>query len=184
MKPILLVLFPLSVFLGGIATMSKLTGHDHVTRQLRSKLHPKDAKPLQERLAGYDLEDVSRLWGALDDNAYAIEQLYLKIDLVFPFFYGAALTSALLIAWSALGRPFHVFWLLSPIAISVAADWAENLIHSHQLDLYIQGGYDGLQSTWIRIASFATTMKFAFLFFASLMLLGLVMRMLFRPAVS
>src|SRR5687768_5352968 len=85
-----------------------------------------------------------------------IEQRYLKIDLVFPFLYGVALTSSSLIAWSALGRPFHVVWPLSLIAISVVTDWAENLIHLQQLYLYVQGGSASLQSTWIRIASFAT----------------------------
>jgi hypothetical protein len=175
-KAILLLALPTVVFVSGVYIMSKLSGREYVT-------YP-DAKPLNQRIAGYDLDEVSRYWGALDDNARTIEQRFLEMDLVFPFFYGAALASALLFAWAALGRPFHPVWLLSPIAITVLADWTENLVQLDQLRLYGESGKAGLQSAWIQIASAATIMKLVFFYGASLLLFFLAVWMVWRALAS
>jgi len=183
-KAILLLTFPAIVFVGGAYIMSNLSGRERVIRHLRDRLNPKDAKPLNQRLAGYDVEGVSRHWGALDTNARTIEQRFLEMDVVFPFLYGAALASALLFAWGALGRPFHPMWLLTPIAITIVADWIENLVHMKQLKVYAESGKGGLEAGWIQIASTATIMKLVCFFSTSLLLLYLTAWMMVRALSS
>jgi len=183
-KAIMLLTLPTIVFIGGVYIMSKLSGRASVTYQLPDTAEPGDAKPLNQRVTGYDLEGVSRYWGALDLKARTFEQRFLEMDLVFPFFYGAALASALLFAWAALGRPFHPVWLLSPIAITVVADWIENLVQIGQLGLYAENGKAGLQSGWILIASTATIIKLVLFFSTSLLLVWLTVWMVLRALAS
>jgi hypothetical protein len=183
-KAILLLMLPTIVFIGGVYIMSKLSGRASVTYPLQDKAEPRDEKPLNQRVTGYDIEGVSRYWGALDANARTIEQRFLEMDLVFPFFYGAALAGALLFAWAALGRPFHPVWLLSPIVITVVADWIENLVQIGELKLYAEHGKAGLQSGWILIASTATVIKLVFFFSTSLLLVGLTVWMVIRSLAS
>lgn len=180
-KVVMLLTLPTLVFYGGVQIMSKLSGRADVMKQLREKLKASDAKPLNQRMTGYDLEAVSRHWGALDQAARTSEERFLEMDLVFPFFYGGALAGALLFAWAALGRPFHPAWLVAPVAITVVADWIENLVQIGQLRRYVQSGTAGLQSGWIQIASAATMMKSAGVLAASLLLLCLTVWMAARP---
>jgi hypothetical protein len=98
----------------------------------------------------------------------------LEIDLLFPFFYGAAFAGALLCAWVALGRPFHPAWLLAPVLIGVIADWIENLIQLGQLRLFKPGHAETLQPNWIQIASIATSLKLALFCISSLLVTGMV----------
>jgi hypothetical protein len=183
-KAMLLLTFPAIVFIGGAYIMSKLSGREYVTDHLRDTLHPADAKLLNQRLTGYDVEGVSRHWGALDDESRTIERHFLEMDLVFPFVYGAALAGALLFAWAALGRPCHPLWLLLPIAVTVVADWIENLALMRQLRLYAESGKAGLEAGGIQIASAATMTKLVCFFSASLLLLCLTGWMIVRALTS
>ena len=183
-KAVMLLTFPALVFYGGVQIMSKLSDRDYVTKRLRDKLNPYDATSLSQRMTGYDLDAVSRHWGALDDRARMSEARFLEMDLVFPFFYGGALAGALLLAWAALGRPFHPAWLVGPIAITVAADWIENLVQLGQLRRYAESGTEGLQSGWIWIASAATIVKLAGVLAATVLLLCLTVWMVVRTPAS
>ena len=183
-RAIMLLTLPTLVFYGGVQIMSKLSGRADVTKQLREKLNASDAKPLNQRVTGYDLEAVRRHWTVLDQTARTSEERFLEMDLVFPFFYGGALAGALLMAWAMLGRPFHPGWLLAPIAITVAADWIENLVQIRQLRRYAESGTAGLQSGWIQIASAATMIKLIFFFGASVFLIWLTVWMVVRSQAS
>jgi hypothetical protein len=107
LKAILLIALPVAVFVSGAWIMGQLVGREYVTHRLGENANAADRKPLNQRVAGYNSAELERHWGALDHNALVIEQRFLEFDLVFPFLYGAALAGALLLAWVALGRPFH-----------------------------------------------------------------------------
>src|SRR3954465_10963180 len=141
--------------LGSFRIESKLSDRDYVTQQLRQSAAPEDQKPVQQRL-GYDVGAVNRHWGAFDNTALGLERRFLKLDLVFPFLYGAALSASSLRAWATLGRPFRPWWLMAPVAVTVLADWTENLVQLGQPRHYTEGGEAGLQPGWIRIPSPAT----------------------------
>jgi hypothetical protein len=122
---------------------------------------------------------VSRHWAVLKETALLrAEQRFLELDLIFPFFYGAALATSLLIAWAALDRPFSPARLIAPVAITVLADWTENLVQLRQLSRYIDGGEAALQSGWIQLASVATVIKLVFFVGSSLFLGGLILLLL------
>jgi len=99
---------------------------------------------------------------------------------VFPFLYGAALAGALLLAWVALGRPFHPLWFISPVVITALADWTENIVQLSQLQRYVEKGKSGLEAPWVQTASIATVLKLVFFSGASLLLVCLVVWMVLR----
>ena len=179
LKTITMLGLPLAVFLGGIRIISKKSDRNYVTQRLRQSAAPEDQKPLQQRL-GYDAGAVNRHWGALDNTALRLERRFLELDLVFPFFYGAALSASSLMAWATLGRPFRPAWLMAPVAVTVLADWTENLVQLGQLRRYTEDGEAGLQPGWIQIASAATILKMLSFLGASLFLMGLVVSMVVR----
>ena len=178
-KTITILGLPLAVFLGGIWAMLKISDRDYVTQRLRQSAAPEDQKPLQQRL-GYDAGAVNRHWGALDNTALRLERRFLELDLVFPFLYGAALSASSLMAWATLGRPFRPAWLMAPVAVTVLADWTENLVQLGQLRRYTEDGEAGLQPGWIRIASAATILKMSSFVGAWLFLVGLVISVIVR----
>jgi hypothetical protein len=147
--------------------------------QLREKIQAeKNQTGLGLRLTGYDLAAVKAYWAALKaGEALDAERRMLELDLVFPFFYGAAFASALLCAWVALGRPFQPVWIMAPVIINVVADWTENLIQLCQLKLFTSGA--ALQPGWIQIASGATMVKIFFFCGSYLFLACLVGWMIF-----
>jgi hypothetical protein len=184
LNAIMLIALPTAVFLAGAWAMTKLVHRDQVTRQLGEKANAADRKPLNRRICGYGLADVERHWGALDRSALGIERRFLEFDLVFPTLYGAALVGALLLAWLTLGRPFHAGWLFLPVTVTIVADWTENLAQLSQLHSYICKGKDGLQATWIHVASLATTLKLVFLIASCLLLASMAVWVVcraFRP---
>jgi len=178
-KTITILGLPLAVFLGGLWAMLKISDRDYVTQRLRQSAAPEDQKPLQQRL-GYDADAVNRHWGALDNTALRLERRFLELDLVFPFLYGAALSASSLMAWATLGRPFRPAWLMAPVAVTVLADWIENLVQLGQLRRYTEGGEAGLQPGWIRIASAATILKMSSFVGTWLFLVGLVISVIVR----
>jgi hypothetical protein len=174
---IIMLTLPVVVFLLGRWVMSEMSNRQYVMQRLEAAAKD-DRKPLNVRL-GYDLHAVSRHWAVLKEaTLLRAEQRFLELDLIFPFFYGAALATSLLMAWAALGRPFSPAWLIAPVAITVLADWTENLVQLRQLSRYIDGGEAALQSGWIQLASVATVMKLVFFVGSSLFLGGLVLLLL------
>ncbi len=163
------LVLPIVVFFGGVWIMSVLTGRQSVQRRLAG-VADADRKPLNERF-GYGLNDVDRHWDALanDPRARSSEQRFLEMDLLFPFFYGAALAASLLMLWALLGRPFNPALLLAPVVITLLADWTENLIQIHQFGRYVDAGKQGLSEGWIRVASVATILKLGFFAVSSLL---------------
>lgn len=163
------IALPMSVLIVGGALMSILSGHGYVKEQLRENADPGDRKGLNIRILGYDTNAVERHWSALDERALRSERRFLELDLIFPTFYGAALAFALWRAWRATGAAFSPVWLIIPVAITMIADWIENLTHLSQLHLYMESGPTGLQPKCIQIASVATIVKLVF--FAGILLL-------------
>ena len=139
------IALPLVVLVGGAAMMSILSGHRYVNQLLREKADHIDRKPLNMRVLGYDTTAVARHWDVLDERALQSERRFLELDLIFPTFYGAALAFALWLAWAAAGTTFSPVWIIVLVAITMIADWTENLIHLSQLQLYMQSGRIGLQ---------------------------------------
>lgn len=170
---------PIVVLVGGAGIMTILSGHEYVTQQLREKADSKDRKELNRRFLGYDTNAVARHWGVLDERALQSERRILQLDLVFPLFYGAALAIALWQAWTAVGKTLSPVWLVILVAVTMIADWAENLIQLSQLQLYMENGKDALQPGWIQIGSAATIVKLLFFTGALAFIMILTARSLF-----
>ncbi len=177
-RAVVLLLLPFAVFAGGVYLIAKLSDRQYVTDRLE-KLKD-DKQPLGLRICGYNAGAVARHWGALDDKALGLERRSLEIDLLFPFFYGAAFAGVLLCAWAALGRPFQPAWLLAPVLIGVVADWIENLIQLSQLRIFTASHEAGLQPGWIQIASVATSLKLTLFFVSYFLVICMVGWMIFR----
>src|SRR6185503_17614925 len=174
-KAIVVLLLPAAVFLAGGYLMQRLSDPGRLRDDVQEKT---GLQGLGLRLQGYKLEVVEKYWGALKAKPGALdaERRMLEIDLVFPFFYGAAFAVSLLLAWAALGRTFHPAWILAPLFIEVVADWIENLILLGQARLF--AGSEGvLNSGWIQLASIATSVKVALFCVSYLLVIGLVVLM-------
>lgn len=165
-----LVLLPLVVFLGGVTIMSAVSGRPTV----------RDPKPLNQRWLGYGVSVVDVYWRALGPAGRKAELTFLKLDLLFPVFYGGTLAVSLLAASALVGGAIPALWLAVPVALGVVADWTENLTQLDQLQRYIQAceagapGLDALAAGWIRVASIATIVKLVSFTVAALALVVLV----------
>lgn len=145
----------------------------------KSGMPSSEGTPLYQRL-GYDINVVARYWNAFKPTALNAEQHFLRLDLIFPLFYGAAFGISLYLTWDMLGRPFSPLWIIAPVAITALADWTENLIQLNQLKQYREHGEAALQANLIQIASLATCIKLIFFYSSALFLVGLVVIFLFR----
>jgi hypothetical protein len=159
LRPLLIVAIPAVVFFGGAALMTRLSSRAIVTKQLES-LPKADRTPLNSRLR-YDEQAVATHWGALDRDALAAETRFLEMDLVFPLAYGGAFLAGLLLGWAMLGRSFNPTFLVLAVAVTVLADWTENLTMLGQIEGYAVQGVDALASWRITLASAATLVKLA-----------------------
>lgn len=126
------VVLPVVVLLAGAWLMTVITGRQAVVARLAAHAAPADRTPLNQRLR-YRVADVERHWGALDESTRAIEAAGLKIDLLFPVAYGAALIVAMMLV-----RPERQGWLawswpMLLVALTALADWTENLMLLRQL---------------------------------------------------
>ena len=79
-----------------------------------------------------------------------------------------------------LGRSFHPAWVIAPVAITVLADWTENLVQIGQFRRYVADNEATLQASWTHIASTATILKLLFYSGSSVFLLGLVVVIVVR----
>ena len=179
-----ITLLPQVAFWAGSIVMVHLSGRREVRKRMK-ELPKRDQKPLNQRLGGYDLSAVQRLWGALaapplgskGHTLLESERLALRLDLLFPLLYGSAFAVSLLLAWQSRHATAAPGWLFVPVVICVLADWTENTVQLKQLKLF-QGDPSSLQESWIRVASAATRIKLLFFTVCSLlipaMLLGWV----------
>jgi hypothetical protein len=181
---IVLVGVPALVLMGGDKFMSSRVGRQEVFDQLKSKADRADRKPPNQRICGYDMPALSRYWAALDEKGLMIEKQFLQIDLIFPIILGSALLGSLLVAWSYLGRTFQIGWIIVPILIAIASDWAENIIQLKLLGQYIGNPANAIPSAPVTLASVATSLKWLFFALATLLLVALVLRILASSGVS
>ncbi|MBT3315009.1 MAG: hypothetical protein HN390_10390 [Anaerolineae bacterium] len=163
---------PLAVFLILGALMMVLTG--------RNKLPEIDNSasiPLNFRVWGYNEADMMNFWEWLEVDGRDAERCFLLADLAFPFAYGAGLLTGLFLAWTWANRPFANGWLMAPVAITVIADWTENLIQLGQLSRFTESV--PMQDAWIQVASTATSIKL--IFFVMTLILIIVLCCRVRP---
>lgn len=161
---------PVALFLVGGSLLMHLTGRD----QFPQTSAP-ESVPLHFRLGGYDGAEVQAYWGWLGPEGQLAERRFLELDLVFPLLYGGAILIALLRFWDWLGRPFAPLWLLAPVAMTLVADWTENLLQWQQLRLLLS---EPVQAKWIALASLATTIKMISFALSCLLLLALAARLM------
>jgi hypothetical protein len=157
----LIVLFaPLVVFIVGAWSQAKWSGQDKIASRLAEEALPKDAKPLYLRLKGYDVEAVNGRWSKLRE-LLSNERRFLELDLVFPILYGTAFFLSALAARKILDGRLPGLWSspMISIAITVIADWTENVIQLGQLKRFTDPAKPGLQAMQIAVASTATTIK-------------------------
>jgi hypothetical protein len=154
---------PFLAFTVGSGIIRLLTGRQEVLDRLKY-LPTGEQSHLNERIQGYKVPAVQRVWEALkaDPPVLNREHAALLLDLIFPVLYGAAFAASLLAAWRLLDRPFNVIWLLLPAVIYLLADWTENTVHLRYLRRYRQVGLEALQPGWVQVASRATTTKLIF----------------------
>ncbi|SEQ85602.1 hypothetical protein SAMN04488038_111144 [Solimonas aquatica] len=172
MKPrliaLLIALLPLLVLLGPGKLMEQLSGRAHYERTADPV-----SLPLNLRLQGYELADVSAYWQWLGAAGQAAERRFLLMDLGFPVLYGAVLIACLLLAWRLLGQAPRGLWLLAP-GLTVLADWLENSIHLQQLAHHAAGL--ALNASLIAIASAATRIKLVLYAWSCVLIWRLVWR--------
>ena len=141
--------------------MGRISGRSAIEQQLPS--HPVDpnARPLNQRLFGYSVDDVMRYWLLFKRVPGGIEseRVSLKLDLMFPFAYGAAMAASLLLSAHWLGKDLPPYFMLVFLAVGLLADWVENVTLLDQLDRFNSEPPLELQTLWIMTASVATTSK-------------------------
>jgi len=152
----------------------------HATGRDQFKSRAPEAVPLNFRIAGYDAADASAYWNWLGPAGREAERNFLEADMVFPFVYGGTILASLLLAWAWLGRPVSPLWLVAPVAITVLADWTENLVHWQQLKQFGAGA--PVDAGWIQVASIATSTKLVFFWISALLLVALALWLPFRAA--
>ncbi len=173
-RVLIMIALPIVVWIGGGAVMQQCSGRSTAAGSgLGMKL-------------GYDTDEVAAFWKSIRDSSpqsasrpLEAERDFLELDLIFPFFYGAALATSLLIGLVSLGRPFSPAWVLAPVALAVLADWAENLVQLRQLARYVVDE-KSLQPNWIQIASAATVVKLIFTLGSLLLIAALAVAMMIR----
>jgi len=166
---IVMLALPIAVFFGGVWAMSQWSGRQSVPGQM----------PLNRRWH-YDASAVESYWKALSESGFRAEKRLLELDLVFPFFYGGALATGMLLGWAALGRTFSPAWLLAPVAVTILADWTENLVHLRAMSRWIAPDKIAEEAGWVRVATTATTIKLVFFYGSLLTIASLALVLLVR----
>jgi hypothetical protein len=151
-KAILALVLPALIFVGGAALMGRASGRDDALKAS----NPPNPKPLNTRVNGYTSDDVKTFWKALGPGGRIVEEKFLRWDLFFPIAYGGALAAATLWLLAMLGER-RLGRALLPVAVTVLADWVENITQLQQLGRY--GSGVELQAGAIRLASTATIVK-------------------------
>ena len=99
--------------------------------------------------------------GASSENCCPMNGNSSELDLVFPILYGTAFFLSALAARKILDGRLPALWSspMISIAITVIADWTENVIQLGQLKRFMDPTNPGLQAMQIAVASTATTIK-------------------------
>ena len=155
-----LAALPYVAFRLGSLAISKATDRKKVLARLQALPEKEEQVHLNQRIRGYEVPSVQRVWKAIDEKPSLLhqEQAALHLDLVVPVLYGAALGTSLLLTWRAW-KGTSGAWLLVPVVIYLVADWTENAVQLRQLRLYREEGPDALEAGWVQVASNATTIK-------------------------
>lgn len=158
------VSLPLLVLFGGARLMGRASQRHLVLRALAgSGADERDKAFLNQRWRGYSKADAHRHWSAIasdrDGAALAAEKHFLKLDLILPVAYCAAMWGGLALLWHLLDRPFAYGWLVLPVVATLFADWVENSIQLGQLAHFEPHDESSLDSRKIRFASAATSLK-------------------------
>lgn len=175
LKSLIAVSIPILVLFAGGTIMSHMSGRGPLINQLKQSGHMVP-KPLNQRWLGYEAVEAHMYWRSLQATGRIAERTFLELDLMFPFFYLAALAASLLWAWIVGGRWFQPMWIAVPLAIVFVADWTENLIQLAHLSYWdnISDEFEPGGGVWIRVASSATIVKLWLIVGALLGLIGLV----------
>jgi len=119
--------------------------------------------PLYRRF-GYSAHEMKKYWNGLNNgNTLETEWKILRLDLLFPFFYGSALSVSLLSAWSRLGEPFPRLWIFFVVGAAVVSDWIENATQLFLMRGYMNDPNAELNPAAAKVASLATRMKWVFI---------------------
>lgn len=140
--------------------MSKASNHGQVEEFNKCNC----ITPLYMRYQGYDKGEVVEFYDTLsneDKNFLQYEKKYQTLDLIFPLVYGCTLIFCIYMYASWLGRLNLLLWLISPVVITMLADWLENSMMLKQLHLYTKGNLSLMSEQAIAIASYATQVKIA-----------------------
>jgi hypothetical protein len=139
-------LLPLLILGAGFAIMGSRPAHG-VVQQI--------APPINTR--PYSAAEMASRWGTLaEQKALDSERYMLKVDLLFPLFYGAAFAASL---WFiARGLRFQgIATLMVPVLLMVLADWVENTVQLMQLARFETS--KDVSTPWLALASIATCLK-------------------------
>jgi hypothetical protein len=136
--------------------------------------------PLMGRWRGYTKEAVASYWSKLDAESLDAEKRFLEVDLIFPFVYGGAVLTGMLVAWNSRGLRFSPAIFVGLVAAMMLADWVENLVHLRELSAFEAGGATNLSSGWIVVASAATITKWAMVSTSAITVLALAVAVVFQ----
>ena len=154
---------------------------------LMAHVAPREA-PAEQRLLsrwrGYSFDEVRAYWSAFQRPGLEAERRFLEVDLVFPFIYGGAFLSSMLLLRVALGRPFSPAIPVATVATMMAADWTENLVHLAQISRILdpEAGSDTFRQSWIALASTATSIKWVLIGASGIAIVLLVVALFARNA--
>lgn len=157
-KIIGLLLFTIVIIWSFANYMSSASQHVQVAQFNQSNC----TTPLYMRYQGYDTSEVIKFFNTLshtNKDFLQYEKKYQTLDLLFPFVYGDALVFCIYIFASWLGRLNLLRWLISPVVITMFADWLETSMMLKQLDLYTKGNLSLMSEDVIAIASYSTQVK-------------------------
>jgi len=155
LEAVLIVGVPIIILVGSGWLMLEVSGRNEIMAQKGDDL----PKSLNSRPFGYEVKDVSEYWIKLGPSGRAAEMRFLRMDLLYPILYCAALALGLFIAWERLGFKISILPLLLIVLFILFSDLTENLIHINQLENVIENESYVLRPLLIQIASLATILK-------------------------
>lgn len=177
------IVLPIEVFLGYANWMDKASERPVAWKRLQNpQVHEEDRKSLNQRWGGYDADAIRQHWQPFDRAALRAERRFLELDLIFPALYGGALVASLWLSRMALGKSILPFLAVPAVAVTVIADWTENLAQLRVLHACIDARELSLQASAVNLASSATITKLAFFGISSLSVFGFASVVLWRAA--
>ena len=176
-RTLVVLAFPVIVFLGLGRLQSWHSGRDAAL--YAAGLSQQDT--LNTRWH-YDANDVDRFWNALQESGRAAERKFLLEDLMFPVFYGGALTLSLLWLLPRTRLSWTPWLVVLPVLAGVAGDWTENLTQLALLRRYVPQHLDSLSLSAVNLSTFATDVKLGGITIATVLLLVLTFAAIAKPA--